>query len=163
MRAADLSGVTDFVRGHPQGFNMPVGEAGRFLSSGQKQAIALARAFLLEPKIIFLDEPSGAMDTASEKLLVDRLKTTFKGDQTVIVTTHRASMLALVNRLIVIDRGKLLADGPRDEILAMLTRNDAQTEPKGLPAKHAGNDQRVKPQRVHSAEGKDEASVQGVS
>jgi ATP-binding cassette subfamily C protein LapB len=123
VRAADLAGVTDFVRGHPQGFNMSVGEAGRFLSSGQKQAIALARSLLLGPKIIFLDEPSGSMDTASERLLIERLKSTFQSDQTVIVTTHRSSMLALVSRLIVIDRGKLIADGPRDEVLAMLTRS----------------------------------------
>jgi ATP-binding cassette subfamily C protein LapB len=158
VRAADLSGVTDFVRGHPQGFNMPVGEAGRFLSSGQKQAIALARAFLLEPKIIFLDEPSGAMDMASERLLVERLRATFKSDQTVIVTTHRASMLALVNRLIVIDRGKLVADGPRDEILAMLTRN---ATPAGTPAKQGRSDQRIKPLRVRSEENKEEAPAQG--
>jgi len=126
VRAADLSGVSEFVRGHPQGFNLPVGEAGRFLSSGQKQAIALARSLLLEPNIIFLDEPSGAMDTASERLLIQRLKSTFKSDQTVIVTTHRSSMLALVNRLIVVDRGKLVADGPRDEVLSMLTRGTPQ-------------------------------------
>jgi len=126
VRAADLAGVSEFVRGHPQGFNLPVGEAGRFLSSGQKQAIALARSLLLEPEIIFLDEPSGAMDTASERLLIQRLKSTFKSDQTVIVTTHRSSMLALADRLIVIDRGKLVADGPRDEVLAMLTGGTRQ-------------------------------------
>lgn len=160
VRAADLSGVTDFVRGHPQGFNMPVGEAGRFLSSGQKQVIALARAFLLEPKIIFLDEPSGAMDMASERLLVERLKATFKRDQTLIVTTHRASMLALVNRLVVIDRGKLLADGPRDEILAMLTRNAAQTEPRETLAKQQGDDQRIAPLRVHAAGDEDKRPAQ---
>jgi ATP-binding cassette subfamily C protein LapB len=139
VRAADLAGVTDFVRGHPQGFNMQVGEAGRFLSSGQKQAVALARAFLLSPKILFLDEPSGAMDMASERLLLERLKATFTSDQTVIITTHRVSMLALVNRLIVIDRGKLLADGPRDEILAMLARNSAAARND-----QAGNE-RIKP------------------
>ncbi len=160
VRAADLSGVTDFVRGHPQGFNMPVGEAGRFLSSGQKHAIALARAFLLEPKIIFLDEPSGAMDMASERLLVERLRATFKSDQTVIVTTHRASMLALVNRLIVIDRGKLVADGPRDEIMAMLTRNATQKEPAGTLAP-GKSDQRIKSLRVRSEENKGKAPAQG--
>ena len=66
------------------------------------------------------------MDTASERLLIQRLKSTFKSDQTVIVTTHRSSMLALVNRLIVVDRGKLVADGPRDEVLSMLTRGTPQ-------------------------------------
>lgn len=148
IRAAELAGVTDFVRGHPLGFNMPVGEAGRLLSSGQKQAIALARSLLLGPKIIFLDEPSGAMDMASERLLIERLKATFKSDQTVIVTTHRSSMLALVNRLIVIDRGKLLADGPRDEVLAMLTHNTSQKESDKKRAERVGKDQRIKAFRV---------------
>jgi ATP-binding cassette subfamily C protein LapB len=157
VRAADLSGVTDFVRGHPQGFNMPVGEAGRFLSSGQKQAIALARAFLFEPKIIFLDEPSGAMDMASERLLIERLKAIFKSDQTVVVTTHRVSMLALINRLILIDRGKLLADGPRDAVLAQLTRNATQDS---TTARQVGNDQRIKPLLVRGDENKDEAPAQ---
>jgi ATP-binding cassette subfamily C protein LapB len=150
VRAADLAGVTEFVRGHPQGFNMQVGEAGRFLSSGQKQAVALARALLLNPKIIFLDEPSGAMDMASERLLLERLKTNFTSDQTVIVTTHRVSMLAVVNRLILIDRGKVLADGPRDEILALLARNTTQVS---VPAPNqASKDHRIKPLLVHGDE-----------
>jgi ATP-binding cassette subfamily C protein LapB len=84
------------------------------------------------------------MDMASERLLLERLKATFTTDQTVIVTTHRVSMLALVNRLIVIDRGKLLADGPRDEILAMLARNAHQVSP-GAPIGQTGSDQRTKP------------------
>ncbi len=158
VHAADLSGVTDFVRGHPQGFTMPVGEAGRFLSSGQKQAIALARAFLLVPKIIFLDEPSGAMDTASERLLVERLKAAFKSEQTVIVTTHRANMLALVNRLIVLDRGKILADGPRDDVLAMLTHSSNQKEPAKTRSKRTEKDERVKPFRVLGEESKEKAT-----
>jgi ATP-binding cassette subfamily C protein LapB len=159
LRAAELSGVVDFVRGHPQGFSMPVGEAGRFLSSGQKQSIALARALLLEPKIIFLDEPSGAMDTASERLLIERLKATFKGDQTVIVTTHRTSMLALVDRLIVIDRGKLVLDGPRDKVLAILTQNLVQRGPDEGRLKPADNEQRVKPFRVFADDSENEVKL----
>jgi len=88
LRAAEFAGVADFAKNHPKGFNMQVGEGGRFLSSGQRQAVVLARAFLLEPLIMFLDEPSGAMDMASERLLIQRLKTAFRPDQTVIVTTH---------------------------------------------------------------------------
>ncbi|MGZ9190492.1 MAG: ATP-binding cassette domain-containing protein, partial [Nitrospira sp.] len=126
LRAAGLAGVTDFVKTNPKGFNMPVGEGGRFLSSGQRQALVLARAFLLEPLVVFLDEPSGAMDMASERLLIQRLKTAFRPDQTVIVTTHRYNVLALVDRLVVIDRGHVVADGPRDEILARLSRNSSQ-------------------------------------
>ena len=120
IRAADLAGVSDFVKLHPQGFNMQVGEAGRFLSSGQRQSIALARAFLFDPLIIFLDEPSGSMDMASERALIGRLNSAFSKEQTVILTTHRTAMLALVTRLIVLENGAVIADGPRDKVLKAL-------------------------------------------
>jgi ATP-binding cassette subfamily C protein LapB len=90
------------------------------------------------------------MDMASERLLLERLKATFTSDQTVIVTTHRVSMLALVNRLILIDRGKLLADGSRDEILALLARNPAQVSTPAL--NQASKDYRIKPLLVHGDE-----------
>ena len=122
VRAADLAGVSDFVKTHPQGFNMPVGETGRFLSSGQRQSIALARAFLLDPLIMFLDEPSGSMDMASERALIGRLKGTFRSDQTVILTTHRTAILKLVDRLIVLENGSVVADGPRNRVLKMLKK-----------------------------------------
>ena len=127
LRAAELAGVTDIVKNHPKGFNMQVGEGGRFLSSGQRQTVVLARAFLLEPHIVFLDEPSGSMDMASERQLIQRLKAAFRPDQTVIVTTHRYNVLALIDRLVVVDNGRVVADGPRDEILAKLNRNANQT------------------------------------
>lgn len=120
VRAADLAGVSEFVRLHPQGFNMPVGETGRFLSSGQRQAISLARAFLFNPLILFLDEPSGSMDMASERQLIDRLEKSFRPEQTVVLTTHRTAMLALVSRLVVLENGRVIADGPRDKVLKML-------------------------------------------
>lgn len=126
LRAAEFAGVADFAKNHPKGFNLQVGEGGRFLSSGQRQAVVLARAFLLEPLIMFLDEPSGSMDMASERLLIQRLKTAFRPDQTVIVTTHRYNVLALVDRLVVIDNGRIVADGPREEILAKLSRTASQ-------------------------------------
>ena len=81
---------------------------------------------MLEPLVVFLDEPSGSMDMASERLLIQRLKTAFRSDQTVIVTTHRYNMLTLVDRLVVIDSGRVVADGPREEILAKLSRTASQ-------------------------------------
>ncbi|MEC9368809.1 MAG: type I secretion system permease/ATPase [Pseudomonadota bacterium] len=120
VRAARLAGVTSFVSRHPNGFNMPVGEGGRFLSSGQRQSIALARALLLDPMIVFLDEVSSAMDMASERELLSRLQSTFRKDQTVIVATHRMAMLAIVDRLIVVDDGRVKADGPKDQVLKQL-------------------------------------------
>jgi ATP-binding cassette subfamily C protein LapB len=129
LRAAEIAGVTDFVKTHPKGFNLQVGEGGRFLSSGQRQAVILARACLLEPLVVFLDEPTGAMDMASERLFLQRLRAAFRPHQTLILTTHRYNALALVDRLVVIDAGHVVADGPREEILAKLNRNASQPTP----------------------------------
>jgi ATP-binding cassette subfamily C protein LapB len=135
VRAADLAGVSEFVRFHPQGFNMPVGESGRFLSSGQRQAIALARAFLFNPLILFLDEPSGSMDMASERNLIDRLAKSFRPEQTIVLTTHRTAMLSLVSRLVVLENGMVVADGPRDKVLKML-RDTAGARATKVGKKH---------------------------
>jgi ATP-binding cassette subfamily C protein LapB len=139
IRAADLAGVSDFVKLHPQGFNMPVGEAGRFLSSGQRQSIALARAFLFDPLIIFLDEPSGSMDMASERALMASLNSAFSKDQTVILTTHRTAMLALVTRLVVLENGVVIADGPRDKVLKMLRDKSGAREQDSAQADQVKN------------------------
>jgi len=120
VRAAKLAGVSEFVTTHPQGYNMPVGEGGRLLSSGQRQAVALARAFLAHPAIVFLDEPSGSMDMASERTLLEKLKASIRNDQTLILTTHRSAMLALIDRLVVIENKRVVADGPREEVMAKL-------------------------------------------
>jgi len=119
IRAATLAGVDQFVRGHPLGYDMPVGENGRMLSGGQRQAVAVARALLLNPGILLLDEPTSSMDNSSEAAFKQRLATIAKG-KTVILVTHRHSMLALVDRLIVLDRGKVVADGPKAGVLEAL-------------------------------------------
>jgi ATP-binding cassette subfamily C protein LapB len=120
IEAARLAGVDDFVRRHPAGFDMPVGERGQALSGGQKQSVALARALIGRPKAIFLDEPSSAMDLASERQLIEQLRGILKAGQTVIVSTHRYSMLELVDRLIVLANGKVAADGPKEQVLEAL-------------------------------------------
>jgi ATP-binding cassette subfamily C protein LapB len=117
---ARLSGVEQFIAGHPLGFDMPISEGGRSLSGGQKQAIGLARALIRKPKIIFMDEPTAHFDVRSEAEFLERLKTLAKTDMTIIVSTHRPSLLSLVNRILVFERGKLVADGPREKILAAL-------------------------------------------
>ena len=99
---------------------MPVGERGSRLSGGQRQAVAIARLLLRQPKIVFLDEPSSSMDLASERELISRLEPAFDESTTLIIATHRHSMLALVNRLIVIDQGKVVADGPKDAVISQL-------------------------------------------
>jgi ATP-binding cassette subfamily C protein LapB len=120
IEAARLAGVDDFVRRHPAGFDMPVGERGQALSGGQKQSVALARTLIGRPKAIFLDEPSSAMDLASERQLIEQLRGILKAGQTVIVSTHRYSMLELVDRLIVLANGKVAADGPKEQVLEAL-------------------------------------------
>lgn len=120
IEVARLSGVEQFISGHPLGYDMPIAEGGRSLSGGQKQAIGLARAMIRKPKIIFMDEPTAHFDVRSEAEFLDRLKSIAMSDMTIIVSTHRPSLLSLVNRILVFERGKLVADGPRETILANL-------------------------------------------
>jgi ATP-binding cassette, subfamily C, bacterial LapB len=102
---------------------MPVGERGSQLSGGQKQAMTIARLLLARPKIVFLDEPSGAMDLASERLLIQNLRNAFENNVTVMISTHRYSMLELIDRLIVIDQGRVIADGPKKQVIEALQKN----------------------------------------
>ena len=120
LRAAQLAGVDEWVGNHPMGYNLPVGERGQYLSGGQRQSIALARALLMDPPVLLLDEPTSAMDNLSEQAFVRRLRTVLDGKRTLLVTTHRASLLRVVDRLVVLEQGAILADGPRDQVLKSL-------------------------------------------
>lgn len=122
VAAAEMAGVDEFVRRHPSGYDMLVGERGQALSGGQKQAVALARLLIGKPHVTFLDEPSSAMDMASERVLIQKLRNALKATQTVIISTHRYSMLDLVDRLVVIANGKVAADGPKAQILEALKK-----------------------------------------
>ncbi len=132
LRAATVSGVIDFIRMHPAGFGMPVGERGMNLSGGQRQAVAIARALLHDPDILIMDEPSSNMDNGSENMFKHRLAT-IMGDKTLIIITHRLSMLDLVDRLIVIDNGQILADGPKDAVLSALRNEQIQAARQRKP------------------------------
>lgn len=123
IEAARRAGVEQFVSRHPLGFDMPVGERGTLLSGGQRQAVALARTMLSNPRILFLDEPSSSMDLATERQLIEHLRTGLAPDNTVLIATHRFSLLSLVTRLIVIDQGRIVADGPREAVLNQLKAN----------------------------------------
>ncbi|MDP2121214.1 MAG: type I secretion system permease/ATPase [Hoeflea sp.] len=115
-------GIESFIVRHPRGFDMPVGENGSNLSAGQKQSVAIARLLLVKPRIVFLDEPSGAMDLASERQLIACLREAIAPDVTLVLSTHRYSMLDLIDRLIVIENGKLIADGPKERVIEALQR-----------------------------------------
>lgn len=119
LRAASLAGVADFVRRNPAGFGAQVGEQGRNLSGGQRQAVGLARALVRDPEVLILDEPTSNMDTDSELLVQKRLNSIMEG-KTLILITHRLSMLRIVDRLIVMEEGRIALDGPRDAVLRKL-------------------------------------------
>ena len=110
FRAAELSGVTRFVKKSPLGFDLQVGEQGKGLSGGQRQSVAIARALLLDPPVLLFDEPTSSMDNRTESSLKKKLKKIVEG-KTLILITHRASLLDLVERIIVIDSGVVVADG----------------------------------------------------
>lgn len=112
IRAGNISGVEEFVNRHPSGYDLLLAERGEGLSGGQRQAIALARALVGQPPILLFDEPTSAMDVKNEGRLIQRLKTASQ-DTTMVVVTHRTSLLELVDRVIVIDGGKVGADGPK--------------------------------------------------
>nr|WP_309402670.1 type I secretion system permease/ATPase [Aminobacter niigataensis]WMD00573.1 type I secretion system permease/ATPase [Aminobacter niigataensis] len=120
--AAKAAGVDEFVSRHPRGYDMNVGERGTNLSGGQRQAVAIARLLLTKPKIVFLDEPSGSMDLASERLLIKQLKVAFDDKTTLIISTHRYSMLEIVDRLIVVEQGRVVADGPKEKVIQALQK-----------------------------------------
>jgi ATP-binding cassette subfamily C protein LapB len=119
VAAADVAGMTDLVNRHPRGFDMPVGERGESLSGGQRQSVGVARAVLHNAPMLLLDEPTSAMDFSTEAQMTGRLGA-FAQDKTVVLVTHRTSLLAMVTRVIVIDGGKIVADGPRDRIMEAL-------------------------------------------
>ncbi|MBT8768956.1 type I secretion system permease/ATPase [Metapseudomonas boanensis] len=121
LEVAELTGVADLARQHPQGYDRPVGERGQLLSGGQRQTVLLARALLLNPPMLVLDEPTSAMDNSSEDAVRQRLQDWARA-KTLILITHRTSMLALVDRLIVLDNGKIMADGPKDSVIDALRK-----------------------------------------
>ncbi|UVE18759.1 type I secretion system permease/ATPase [Pseudomonas sp. LS44] len=121
LQAAELAGVHEFVRHHPQGYEMQVGERGQQLSGGQRQNVAMARALLLDPPILLLDEPTSGMDNTGEERLKQRLEAVI-ANKTVLLVTHRASMLSLVDRMIIIDKGQIIADGPKAAVMEALKR-----------------------------------------
>ena len=119
LRAADLAGVSQFAGKHPKGFDLEIGEQGRGLSGGQRQSVVMARALLHDPPILILDEPSSSMDNRTETRLKTNLKNLLAG-KTLVLITHRGSLLDLVERIIIIDNGTVVADGPRDQVLSAM-------------------------------------------
>lgn len=123
-----LTGVLNLANAHPLGLDLPLGENGAQLSGGQRQQVALARALLADTPIVLLDEPSGDLDGASEQRLIGELRRLLAG-KTLLVATHRPAPLDLAERLIILDRGKIVADGPRAEVLNAVGRGQIRRQP----------------------------------
>jgi len=128
LKAAELSGLDKFISKHPQGYDLQVGERGFNLSGGQRQSIAISRALLLDPPILLLDEPTNSMDDTTEILLKTNL-TAYLKSKTLILVTHKMSLLSLVNRLIVVDNGVIVAAGPKESVLQALAEGKVKAPP----------------------------------
>lgn len=119
VKAAEIGGILSLVNQHPKGFDMLVGERGESLSGGQRQGVAIARAVINDPPIMLLDEPTSSMDFSSEDDIKRRLAE-FSKDKTVILISHRTSLLDLAERIIVMDGGRIVADGPKEQVVTAL-------------------------------------------
>jgi ATP-binding cassette subfamily C protein LapB len=125
LRAARVSGTDLFTSRIPRGYDMRLVDRGEGLSGGQRQSIAIARALAGKPPVLVMDEPTSAMDAQTEADLIARLKDELEG-RTLIAVTHRQPLLALVDRVIILEGGKIRADGPRDAVLAQLAKGSKQ-------------------------------------
>ena len=119
LKAAQVAGILELVNNHPQGFDMLVGERGESLSGGQRQGVAIARAVINDPPILLMDEPTSSMDHSSEND-VKRCLASFMHGKTVLIVSHRTSLLDLVDRIVVMDAGRIVADGPKEQVLMAL-------------------------------------------
>jgi ATP-binding cassette subfamily C protein LapB len=119
VKAAEIGGILNLVNQHPQGFDMLIGERGESLSGGQRQGVAIARAVINDPPILLLDEPTSSMDHSSEEDIKRHL-TVFACDKTVLLISHRTALLDLTDRIIVMDGGRIMADGPKEQVMTAL-------------------------------------------
>lgn len=119
VAAAEVAGLTQFVNRHPQGFDMLIGERGESLSGGQRQQVAIARAVLMDPPVLLFDEPTSAMDFSTEAQFKERLQR-FAAHKTLVIVTHRTSLIDLATRIVVVDEGRIVADGPREQVVEAL-------------------------------------------
>lgn len=119
LAASRFAGVDAFAQSHPAGYGLPIGEGGLGLSGGQRQAVALARALVGNPPLLVFDEPTSGMDGNTEQRIVDNLRQ-LGPDRTLIVVTHKPTLLPLVTRVVIVEQGRIVADGPRDEVLRQL-------------------------------------------
>lgn len=137
VEVARLTGLDRVIASHPKGWDLPVGEMGGLLSGGQRQLVALARSLVAKPQILLMDEPTSSMDAQSEMAFLRQLRDATT-NCTLVVVTHRPAVLELVSRIIVVEAGRLVLDGPRDQVLAALSGVRA-AQPPAAAAEGGGN------------------------
>ena len=142
IEVAKQTGLDKLAAAHPMGYDLPVGEMGSLLSGGQRQLVALARCLVTHSQVLLMDEPTSSMDAQSEASFIQHLRTAVNG-QTLVVVTHRPALLDVVDRIIVVDQGRLLADGPKAKVLALL----AGQRPAATVQQHAQPEQPAAPSR----------------
>ena len=123
MVASERSGLIRSIMGHPSGLDLPISESGSGLSGGQRQLVALTRVLLGGPSVILLDEPTSGMDRSTERQVIENI---FRGSRpatTIVIVTHKTTVLEHVDRVIILDQGKIVCDGPRSEVVRQLTKN----------------------------------------
>lgn len=133
LRVLKLTGLDQIAARHPAGINLPVGEGGEALSGGQRQLVSLARTLLASPSLLLMDEPTSAMDSQTEQQFIAQLHLAIQ-NQTMVVVTHRPSLLVLVNRIIVVEEGKVVMDGPKDVVLKALQAKRSAAPAERPPA-----------------------------
>jgi ATP-binding cassette subfamily C protein LapB len=141
---AKLTGLARVAENHPMGWDLPVGESGSLLSGGQRQLVALTRSLITDPKILLMDEPTSSMDAQSELAFLRQLKEAAQGC-TLVMVTHRPAVLELVGRIVVVDSGKVVMDGPKAQVLAALSG----AKPAGQAAPPGANGAVARPTNVH--------------
>ncbi|MBI2318089.1 MAG: ATP-binding cassette domain-containing protein, partial [Betaproteobacteria bacterium] len=121
LQAARQTGLIALISNHPKGLALPITEGGRGISGGQKQQVGLTRTLLANPSVMLLDEPTASMDAITEAAVVASIKGAVAAGRTLLVATHKSALLPLLDRLLVMQGGRVIADGPRDLVLAKLS------------------------------------------
>jgi ATP-binding cassette subfamily C protein LapB len=127
IRAAHISGAHEFIKKHPKGYEMPIGERGQGLSGGQRQSIGVARAFLLDAPILLMDEPSNAMDQVTEARLLENLQSAIN-NKTAIIVTQKMTLLKIIERVIVMNEGRVAIDATKEEAISKLQNGGTKNE-----------------------------------
>jgi ATP-binding cassette subfamily C protein LapB len=123
LRAAAMTGLDQVVQKHPKGLELEISEGGKGLSGGQRQLVGLTRLLLMQPRLMLLDEPTASMDAQLESKVMKHLFEELSADAALVVVTHKPALLAHVSRIVVLDQGRIVLDGPRDQVLARLRGN----------------------------------------